>query len=242
MSNYKEELYRSYYQTHISPRKGETNEKDLKRRYKGYKFQFKSLLPINNNAKICDLGCGSGSLVSWLQHEGYKNVIGVDASQDQIKAGLTAGINGLRCINIDIYLDQEGNHDCLILRDVLEHFDRQSAFDLLKQCYSALKPGGYLIIQVPNAESPFFGRIRYGDFTHELAFTSSSINQVLNAIGFDNTLIKSVYPLPLNWRGIIRYIFFKAVEKIFKFIIRLESAKAVGIVTQNMIVQTRKAN
>ena len=35
-----------------------------------------------------------------------------------------------------------------------------------------------------NAESPFFGRVRYGDFTHETAFTEASLRQVLGAGGF----------------------------------------------------------
>ena len=37
----------------------------------------------------------------------------------------------------------------------------------------ALKPGGRWILHTANAESPFYGRVRYGDITHEQAFTQS---------------------------------------------------------------------
>lgn len=33
-----------------------------------------------------------------------------------------------------------------------------------------LKPAGRWIVQVPNGESPFFGRVRRGDLTHRRAW------------------------------------------------------------------------
>ena len=35
-----------------------------------------------------------------------------------------------------------------------------------------------------NAESPFFGRVRYGDLTHQQAFTSESLGQLVRLAGF----------------------------------------------------------
>jgi hypothetical protein len=44
---------------------------------------------------------------------------------------------------------------------------------------------GYVAVaRVPNAVSPFGGRIRYGDFTHETWFTARSVRQLAAASGF----------------------------------------------------------
>jgi cyclopropane fatty-acyl-phospholipid synthase-like methyltransferase len=55
--------------------------------------------------------------------------------------------------------------------DVIEHLTRQELFDLLDSVYRVLAPGGVCLVHVPNAEGLYGMRIRYGDFTHELAFS-----------------------------------------------------------------------
>ncbi|MDW8468724.1 MAG: hypothetical protein RML56_06815 [Burkholderiales bacterium] len=56
----------------------------------------------------------------------------------------------------------------------MEHFSRDEAIRFLDLCRAALKPGGRLILQTPNADSPFGSSIRYGDITHEWAFNVKS--------------------------------------------------------------------
>jgi SAM-dependent methyltransferase len=71
-----------------------------------------------------------------------------------------------------------GSLDAVIAFDVLEHFGRDELIPLVDAVHRVLRPGGRWIIHVPNGESPFFGSIRYGDLTHELAFTRQSEDYV----------------------------------------------------------------
>ncbi len=74
--------------------------------------------------------------------------------------------------------------DVVLLMDVLEHLTRQELFDTLDEVYRILRPGGRCIAHVPNAEGLFGMRIRYGDLTHEMAFTPESAQQLFTTIGF----------------------------------------------------------
>ena len=49
--------------------------------------------------------------------------------------------------------------------DIVEHFTKDEVLDFLDACREALRPGGRLVLQTPNGESPFGGAVRYGDFT-----------------------------------------------------------------------------
>ena len=59
-------------------------------------------------------------------------------------------------------------------------------FDFLDAAYSALRPGKRLILQTPNAESPFGHKMRYCDLTHENSFDPSNLNSILKIVGFNN--------------------------------------------------------
>jgi hypothetical protein len=91
------------------------------------------------------------------------------------------------------------------------------------------------VVQVPNGESPFFGRIRYGDITHELAFTRSSMIQVLNMIGFEDIRVRPVPPVPETAKGRLRLPLWKLVELFYQTLLFAEVGRARGIVTMDLI-------
>ena len=68
--HFKEELYEQYYKTHVLPRRGPLSIKKLNKKLKVFDQHFGELLPETLDAKIIDAGCGSGSLVYWLQKKG----------------------------------------------------------------------------------------------------------------------------------------------------------------------------
>lgn len=49
----------------------------------------------DRTARIADLGCGYGSLVWWLQREGYANACGVDLNAELIEQGRRLGVANL---------------------------------------------------------------------------------------------------------------------------------------------------
>jgi cyclopropane fatty-acyl-phospholipid synthase-like methyltransferase len=239
---YKDELYNQYVTTHINQRKRILDNITLAKTARGLRQHFKQFIKIDKTAKIVDLGCGSGALVWWLLQEGYVNTKGVDGSVEQVALAHKLGINSVCLGNVFDFLDQEENYNIIFARDLIEHFDSQSVYDFILQSNSTLVPGGRLILQVPNAESPYFGRIRYGDFTHEQAFTKSSITQVLRATGYENI---KIYP----WRTMItgpgslmRNLAWRIVEPIIKLPIYIEAGDWDRPITINMIVCAEKIN
>ena len=78
----------------------------------------------------------------------------------------------------------------MILLHTLEHVPRGQVLRLVRMIHGALKPGGKLVVEVPNSEHPVVGsRNRYADFTHTVGFTDLSLRYVLQNCGFSNVTI-----------------------------------------------------
>jgi 2-polyprenyl-3-methyl-5-hydroxy-6-metoxy-1,4-benzoquinol methylase len=240
--DYKDRLYKNYLTTHIVQRKGIPTTEEYKSRSVTYQEQFGKFLPQDKKARIIDLGCGAGSIVWWLQQTGFVNTSGIDISAEQTKVAQSFGIKNitsgdlkefLKAVKIPLY-------DVIFLRDVLEHFKKEDVLELLDLSYLALKDSGTIILQVPNAESPFGARMRYGDFTHEIAFTSGSLSQILRTVGFNNN---SFYawetPPSLRFKSILRFILWRMTETFYKLLLMSEGYKNT-IVTQNIIAVAKK--
>ncbi len=237
---YKEKLYSKYITTHTAKRKGDLDDLGLKLQSKAFRQHFGRFLPTVKTAKMADLGCGSGALVWWCIREGFSNVSGVDGSVQQVAKAHEMGIREVMHSDVFDFIEQEQNYDVLFARDLIEHFDNQTVFDFLEKCFSSLAPGGRLVLQIPNAESPYFGRVRYGDFTHELAFTASSISQLLGAVGFTEIEHFPWRPAITNSKSLIRYIAWRIIEPFLKLPIQIESGGWNRIVTMNLIAVARK--
>ncbi|MFQ3577238.1 MAG: class I SAM-dependent methyltransferase, partial [Cytophagales bacterium] len=193
-------------------------------------------LPKNKKSKILDIGCGDGNLVYWLNNRGFENVHGVDVSQEQIQKGQSLGLNNLKCENIDEYFKKDSDaFDWMIARDVFEHFTRQEFFDVLKLIYSNLNEGGKLIIQVPNGEGLNSRAILYGDITHEMAYTHSSLSQIAMSIGFQTISTFPLRPYSPGLKGLIRKSLWTLKEKELGFWKWIETGKKEGIFTRNLI-------
>lgn len=239
--SYKERLYKSYCSTHIVHRKGKATLDEYRQRAVSYQKQFGSLLPKDRNARIIDIGCGNGSIVWWLQNIGYVNAEGVDVSAEQIAAAQELGVQNVRQLDADACLfNKDSQFDTIILRDVIEHFEKEKIVDLLEKCCSSLHEQGSIILQVPNAESPFGARVRYGDFTHEVSFTSASLSQVLRSVGFTSVDIYPVEQPIRSLRSLFRYTLWKVVQQLYIALITIELGKGRWIVTQNIIACGRK--
>jgi len=238
--DYKSALYKSYVTTHIAHRKGKVDLTHLKRQSVGFRQHFAEFLPNNKKSRIADLGCGSGALVWWLIQIGYSSAKGIDGSLEQVELAAQLGIEGIALGDVFEFLDQENGHAVLFARDLIEHFNKQEVFDFLEKCFSSLELGGRIILQVPNAESPYFGRVRYGDFTHEVAFSASSISQLLGAVGFTEIKIHPWRPAITSLKSLLRYIAWRLIELFLKLPIQIESGSINRIVTMNLIAVARK--
>ena len=109
------------------------------------------VLDIGPSGDRClEIGCAEGDLCLYLSGL-FNEVIGIDIDKEKIKS---AQANGLMFENVDFYqgdinkLKIEGKFDWIICMNMLEYVDNPA--NTLNQIYRRLKPGGKLIIEVPN--------------------------------------------------------------------------------------------
>ena len=243
MDNFKQDIYQRYVTTHLAERKGVPTLDEFRVRARIYDQQFRRFLPLQKSARLLDIGCGCGSIVWWLQQQGFSNAMGIDISEEQVESGRRLGVNNLICGELIDFLEANPkSFDVIVARDVVEHFNKQDVMTLMTRCYSALQGGGKLLLQVPNGESPFFGRIRYGDFSHEVAFTQSSLSQILKLSGFDKAQCYSASPIFCGARSLIRVSVWKIIEMFYRFALYAELGREnlPRIVTQNIIAVASK--
>ncbi len=238
---YKDRFYTDYVSTHILPRKGETTLEEFKRRSIVYQKQFRGFLAEDKSSEILDIGCGNGSVLWWLQQSEFTNASGIDISEEQVEVAHKLGVKNVQQADLKQYLKEKPkSYHVIFARDIIEHFKKHEINEVLSLCYDSLKSNGRIIIQVPNAESPFGSRIRYGDFTHEIAFTTSSLSQLLKMLGFKEVQCYPAEPTIHGIKSLIRFMLWKFVEAFYKFLLFAELGSGRRIVTQNIIVVAKK--
>jgi 2-polyprenyl-3-methyl-5-hydroxy-6-metoxy-1,4-benzoquinol methylase len=232
-----DKLYSKYNSTHESVRVGKAAPERSTMRI--YSARFGRYLPANRDAEIIDLGCGSGRLLAWLENLGYRNLTGVDISDEQIKiaASNTSATLIKDRISSDVFT--ESKYDVICMIDILEHLDKSEILCILESARSALKDNGLLVIQVPNNSSPFGSRMQHGDFTHKTAFNSSSLTQALSIAGFDDIKIEPWVIPVISMRALFRRSFVSAVSKLTSLCYYIESGTA-EIATPNIIAFAKR--
>jgi SAM-dependent methyltransferase len=181
--------------------------------------------PSDRNAVVLELGCGHGAFLYAAQQAGYQRARGVDWAHEQVRAARGLGIPGVEQGDVMSALaaTAAATVDVVVTFDLIEHFTKDELLVLVDEVYRVLRQGGRWIVHVPNAEGPFGARIRYGDFTHELAFTRSSLTQLLKASGFVSVQCYEDEPVPHGIRSVVRFLLWKIIRTGLLFYIAVET-------------------
>jgi len=165
---------------------------------RAYGWYLRGWLPARRDAAIADLACGSGRLLYWLKSRGYTNLYGVDIAPDQV--ALARQVANVDQEDVLSWLaERPERFDLLIGLDIIEHFARDEALRFLELAYTALKPGGRLVLQTLNADSPFGLQVRYGDITHEWAYNVNQLARLLRRVGFVAIEAREQGPVPWGY-------------------------------------------
>lgn len=141
-------------------------------------------LPIRSGSSL-DVGCGNGAFVAALRDRGF-DASGIDFSERAIAAGARHfHLNQLYAISVEAFAERHPDRkfDLITAFEVLEHMDDSAAFvDRLK---GLLRPGGWLIVSVPNRER-FPRLLNEGDLPphHFTRWSTRVISTFLTARGF----------------------------------------------------------
>lgn len=244
-TQYRDVLYANYH-TNQSGRASLTDAQSLfKREKKQFEREILSQLrPVSKDARIFDLGCGSGSLIAALKEAGYHQVSGMDLSEEQVKMAHGMGVSEVMLGDAMQYLrDTPEGFDVITGMDIIEHFTKDELVELLQLIQRKLKAGGMAIFRTPNMDAPIASAFALGDFTHENYLNASSAEQVLLSCGFQDV---AVLPSTMRVQGIFKEIVRRITYDWMELILKLQlfaTARSTRKVlfTPNLIIVGRKS-
>ena len=195
--------------------------------------------PRERTARIVDLGCGDGTLLSTAATEGYSNSVGIDLSPEQISAAQLRGLHAVRQEDAFGFVERtpDGTVDVVLTLDILEHFTRDEVLRLAKGIQRILSTSGRWLIHVPNGSSPMHGRIRYADLTHETAYTTSSLAQLLRLAGFREFTFYEDTPVVHGVKSAVRAFGWWIARALLRTFLAIETGNsgATEVFSQNLL-------
>ncbi len=154
---------------------------------------------FKNREKALEIGCGSGFFLRALQKTGYKEVAGVEPSEEAVSK------SGDLKDRIFTGFFEETNYapnsfDLVTCFQTLDHLI--DPFSVLKKIHEVLKPGGIAYLIMHNEKSlqaKFFGeKSPIYDVEHIYLFNKETLSRFVKKAGFNIMKlfdIKNIYPL-----------------------------------------------
>lgn len=235
--DFRQKFYENYYERQAS-RSGDANVR-TKAAADGHFFRREVLpnLPADRTCKILELGCGYGSMLQFLDGQGYKDVTGVDVSADQAAAASKLGVEVV-VADVFEYLQQiETKYDVIVAFDLIEHFDKPVLVELLELINSRLNPGGTVIFRTPNIDAPMGTTYAYGDFTHGVILNAHSAVQLMLATGSKMVDVQESHIHVGGFKEVIRSIVWAMLKIQMRLWLFATGKSTKGVVlTPNLII------
>jgi SAM-dependent methyltransferase len=237
-----ERVVRSYYETTSVGAGVDASAQDYARASAGLKRGLGSWLDVKD-ARVVDLGCGTGELCWLARQAAAVAVVGVNLSAGELAIARQHVQAEFVCADVVDYLAglADASVDRIYALNLLEHLDKDTLVRLLEQASRCLVPGGTLTAMVPNAISGFGSMTRYWDITHQLAFTPSSVRQLMRLCGFGNALFREWAPVPHSVLSTVRYVLWQGIRAAIAFRLLVETGSAKGgVYTADMLFRLVK--
>jgi 2-polyprenyl-3-methyl-5-hydroxy-6-metoxy-1,4-benzoquinol methylase len=232
----------SNYLKHIQ---STANSKTFSRRvaYLSYNFSF-YLNQLSKSSRVLEVGPGKGELLSILNQKNIKNLDIIDNDQAVLDyCQKTYQLKQTTLLKTDQSIKYLKNkYDLIILTQVFEHINKDSYLVWLRGLYKALKPGGHILITVPNGANPLSGTERYGDLQHQNIFTIYSLNELITFANLKNASHKIIgFNIPLtNPINLVRIVLQKILHSIFILLMIINGAIYQTLMAPNITLVIKK--
>lgn len=184
---------------------------------------------VPSGSRVLDVGCGTGDLARLLGVECRAKVVGIEPDPVRAERAASAGIQVYTGYLTPELASELGQFDVVLFADVLEHVPNPQALLLLAR--AVLKPGGSLVVSVPNVAHwsvrlcLLRGKFEYWsegimDATHLRWFTAKTIMSLLESAGFRPTEYRATAGpgLPDNaGRAPMRWLSATARDKVLRY-------------------------
>jgi SAM-dependent methyltransferase len=120
--------------------------------YEPRKWEYDvALRDLKGFRRVLEIGCGSGSFLELAVRETGANIEGLEQNEDAIKEATNRGLRASKATAEEIAQRSPGLYDAICSFQVLEHVSSPAVF--FNACCSLLRPGGRLLLGLPNADS-----------------------------------------------------------------------------------------
>jgi SAM-dependent methyltransferase len=209
MPDFRSRIYQAYRIATPLP----TSPEALKRQIAQYRARWQHFLPNGIGHSGIDLGCGGGEFLCFLRESGFADLKGIDISPQQVALAQQRGLENVFVGDVLTALPSEPQqYDVIAALNLLEHLTRDELFTLLDAVKAHLKPGGVLLVVVPNARGVFGAKVRWADITHELSFTPEAIRQVFTVVGLEVIAIGEQGPIVHGPVSLLRWLIWQVVR------------------------------
>jgi 2-polyprenyl-3-methyl-5-hydroxy-6-metoxy-1,4-benzoquinol methylase len=147
--------------------------------------RFGAGLSVRGGGKLLDFGCGHGKLLRRMHAAGWE-VVGLDFSEQAVEAVRASGMQAHQGTLPHPQIPP-GSFDAVIMEHALEHVP--DPLTVLRAARDVLRPGGTLLVHVPNFNA--WEVQRFGEFAiqvdlprHLLHFEPATLAKMLEAAGF----------------------------------------------------------
>jgi SAM-dependent methyltransferase len=145
---------------------------------------------------VLDIGCGPGVLINQMRSRGWK-VRGTERSPSAARQARDVFHLDVSAVDVDALVAAGATYDAVVLWHVAEHLHKPE--ETVRAIARLLRPGGVLLIAVPNFGSPEARIGRAGWFhldvpRHLVHFTPSTLTAILDAAGFRPVKVSHLAP------------------------------------------------
>lgn len=135
---------------------------------------------VNASARVLDIGCSGGPLLSDLRERGFGALTGIDVSARAIERCQGRGFVNTQTMDAGRLEFADQSFDVLVASDVLEHL--QDDLAALKDWYRVLSPGGLLFAFVP--AHPFLWSTHDDANQHQRRYRHEELRARITEAGF----------------------------------------------------------
>jgi len=203
---------------------------------RAYRHYLRGWLPEPRAAEILDVACGGGRLLYFYKTLGYSRIAGVDVSAEQVALARQVAPDVAEADVLEHLAEsREGRYALISGIDIIEHFHKPEVLRFLDLTHRALARGGRLVLQTPNADSPWAAGYRYGDFTHEVAFNADVLSRLMHLAGFRDVEARELGPIPFGHSAAstCRYVLWAAI----RWGLKLSSLAELGTAGSNVLTR-----
>ena len=232
--------YVNSYLTDMGRELSPPTEDEGKLRARILQHHLREVLPRIARGPAADLGCGRGEAMLALRSLGFEPVVGCEIGAEQLRAGRALGMEMSEEDAVS-FVQRLAPQALVTAFDVIEHLEPAYAGALFAAVRNNLRAGGWLVVQCPNAASPFFGSVQYADPTHRTVFGPGILSTELRKAGFADIQVFESSPVPHGFVSAARALLWMGVRGALRAVEAIETGGlGGGPYTRVLLVAARK--